>query len=394
MIRPVLYVDLPGIIYALDRRMRANGRSFANFITSPDFEELHNGPLTFLANLFPLRPASRTWISEDHWRLLGVAQARERARTHSWEITYLGSLTHHEANPADVYLELLECALNSAMMHGMHRVFAHASEDPEHLALYQRAGFQIYARDLLYVRLHAQPAASKPEKQITGISHYTIRRYASGDAWDMMRLHDATTPRRVQFAEMLSSDELAQQLVPRQRTWHLPWLEPRDESYIFESGAKFGAWVRFREGWSGLPHQIWIKVHPDMPEVAQPSLDFILQRVAQLRSPESAPVICHARDYDQHAINVLRQAGFEHTATQAILVRHLTLRAWNERHARNTEHSRMNYGVKGLGSIQSVPIESTREILHATIDHRRSRSAPRIVATKYQASHRPDAATY
>jgi hypothetical protein len=38
MIRPVLYVDLPGIIYALDRRARMAGRSFATFLCAPDYE--------------------------------------------------------------------------------------------------------------------------------------------------------------------------------------------------------------------------------------------------------------------------------------------------------------------------------------------------------------------
>ena len=32
MIRPVLYVDLPGIIYSIDRRARNKQHEFANFV--------------------------------------------------------------------------------------------------------------------------------------------------------------------------------------------------------------------------------------------------------------------------------------------------------------------------------------------------------------------------
>ena len=77
MIRPVLYVDLPGIIYAIDHRARGNQRDFANFICWLEaVENAHPSP-PILRHLFPIPPVIRTWICEDHWRLLGFAQVRD-----------------------------------------------------------------------------------------------------------------------------------------------------------------------------------------------------------------------------------------------------------------------------------------------------------------------------
>ncbi len=44
MIRPVLNVDLPGIVHALDTRARARQGAFANFVVAPDIEEATERP--------------------------------------------------------------------------------------------------------------------------------------------------------------------------------------------------------------------------------------------------------------------------------------------------------------------------------------------------------------
>ena len=86
MIRPVLYVDLPGIIYAINQA-RSNQYELANFVCwlEPEENVLPSSPI--LRNILPLHPATRTWICEDHWRMLGFAQVRRASCSH-----YLGSL--------------------------------------------------------------------------------------------------------------------------------------------------------------------------------------------------------------------------------------------------------------------------------------------------------------
>src|SRR5258708_8763999 len=77
MIRPVLYVDLTGIIYSIDRRAHNKQHELANFVCwlEPEEQRLPLPPI--LRNIFPLNPASRTWICEDHWRILVFAQVQD-----------------------------------------------------------------------------------------------------------------------------------------------------------------------------------------------------------------------------------------------------------------------------------------------------------------------------
>lgn len=366
MIRPVLYVDLPGILYALDRRMRQAGRPFATFLCAPRYEETRSGLGAMLGNMLPVRATARTWICEEHWRLLGVAQARPRNDRTSWDLVYLASMTQREHDTVDVLRALLEYAVNAAMMHGMQRVFAYITEDDHALDVFHRVGFQRYAQDQLYQREsplvdeHAAPVRG------LGIPELKLRRWHHEDVWGLAQLYNATTPRRVQIAEHLGSDELAQQLLPRERGWHIPGIEPRDESYVVDLGSRLAAWVRVRQGWAGLPHQLWLKVHPDHTEMAAEVIRFVLRRLCQKgllpgSQPNKQTVICQIRDYEGGAIDALRQEGFAHTDTKSILVRHLTLRAFTEQTLPAIEKSRVNYGVEGLGAVRSTPIHILRE---------------------------------
>ncbi len=151
MIRPVLYVDLPGIIYSLDRRARSKQHEFANFVCW--LEPLDNRlPLPpILRNIFPLNPASRTWIAEDHWHILGFAQVQERPLHTMWDISYLASMAQRNVSGDEILMGLLEYMLEMAGTHGILRIFAKVEDEVPEQELFQRAGFQRYARELTYV---------------------------------------------------------------------------------------------------------------------------------------------------------------------------------------------------------------------------------------------------
>lgn len=365
MIRPVLYVDLPGILYALDR-VRMAGRPVMTFLCAPRYEETRSGLAAMLNNMLPVRATARTWICEEHWRLLGVAQARPRPDNTSWDLAYLASMTQRDGDAADVLRALLEYGINAAMMHGMQRVFADITEDDHALAIFHRVGFQRYAQDLLYQRATPLVAENAAPVRGLGMPELHFRRWQHEDVWGMTQLYAATTPRRVQVAEHLGSDELAHQLVPRERGWHIPGIEPRDESYVVDLGSRLAAWVRVRQGWAGLPHQLWVKVHPEHTEIAPEVIRFALHRLCQKgivpgTHPNQNTVICQIRDYEGGAIDALRCEGFTHVDTKAILVRHLTLRAFTEQTLPALEKGRVNYGVEGLGTVRSSSIQTIRE---------------------------------
>src|SRR5579875_258682 len=151
MIRPVLYVDLPGIIYAIDRRARSKQHEFANFVCWLEPEENRILLPPILRNIFPLNPASRTWICEDHWHILGFGQVQERPSGMTWDLSYLASMVSSSIPSDEVLAALLDYILEIAATHGILRIFAKVDDEIPEMELFQKAGFQRYARQLTYV---------------------------------------------------------------------------------------------------------------------------------------------------------------------------------------------------------------------------------------------------
>ncbi len=151
MIRPVLYVDLPGIIYAIDRRTRGKQHEFANFVCwlEPVEHRILLPPI--LRNIFSVNARSRTWICEDHWHILGFAQVRERPSRITWDLAYLASMVNSSIPGDEVLIALLEYILEIASSRGILRIFAKVEDEIPELELFQKAGFQRYARELTYV---------------------------------------------------------------------------------------------------------------------------------------------------------------------------------------------------------------------------------------------------
>lgn len=387
MIRPVLYVNLPGIVRALDGRARARNGEFADFVVAPDIEEPRSGFAALLGALLPITPHALTWLCEDHWRLLGLAQTRKRPGAPAWDLAYLAAMTAPGGqlpafHPDDVLMELLQFALDAAIGHGVQRFFARVEEGRAELEIFGKLGFQRYACELSYwlhsahdglealgaheeaaaaehasaqrgpLRLLGQLGAAPEEIQ----PEVPLRPWHRHDAWGLLRLYDACTPKRVQLAEGLSSEELVHTRAAGGRTWHLPLLEPAVTAYVHDHGVRLGGWMRLRHGRGSQPHVLSVMAHPEDGETAPALLRAGLRVLA--REPER-PILCQVRDYETAVVSALRAAGFEHTATHALLIRHLTARALRKRELAAIE-PRLVYGVKGLGTVPTRLSEGTK----------------------------------
>jgi hypothetical protein len=342
MIRPVLYVDLPGIIYAIDRRARARNSEFAHFICTPDAEETRASLASLLASLFPINPTARTWLCEDHWRILGVAQARRRSGGCAWDLSYLASLPNRSAEGMpddDILMELLEYVVNAAIMHGVQRIFAKVDDDTENLELFLRCSFQRYARELTFWLPQGAPTIPLP--------NLPLRRWNRHDQWGLLRLYSACAPRVVQIAENVDSNEYTSLRVGEPRRWQFPLLPTREEGFVYDLGVRLGGWVQIRRGHGPHPHQVALMVHPENTDLATPLLRFGLSLLGE--GGDARPVYCQVREYEGAVVSALRDGGFEHVATRALLVRHLVLRAMQRRLIPALEQ-RVAYGVKGLGT--------------------------------------------
>jgi len=346
MIRPVLYVDLPGIIYAIDRRTRSKQHEFANFVCWLEPAESRVMLPPILRNIFPVTPAVRTWICEDHWHLLGFAQARERPSRLTWDLAYLASMTNRDVSGDDILSALLEYTLGAASAHGILRIFAKVEDDLPEMELFQKAGFQRYARQLTYVFDPDKASVS------TDFNPPALHRWHHHHAWGLHQLYRSVTPQRVQMAEMLeNSEECAKLHVGSLRP--LPsFLAHGDESYVCDVGVRLGAWLRICRGHGSAPHQLTLLVHPEHADLAEPILRFGARRLLE---GSVRPIYCQVREYESSTIDALRSNGFEHVLTRALLVRHIALLAMHPRGVPALEQ-RVAYNVKGLGTVNSRDI--------------------------------------
>ena len=348
MIRPVLYVDLPGIIYSMDRRARSRQHELANFVCwlEPVDNRVSLPPI--LRDIIPLNPTSRTWICEENWRILGFAQVRERPSRIMWDLSYLASMVHGNVASDEVLMALLEYMLEIASTHGILRIFAKVEDEIPELELFQRAEFQRYARELTYIY--------EPEGLPPGIDLPSLRRWNRHHVWGLHQLYRSVTPQRVQMAELLeNSEEFAQLHVGSLR--RLPFsLSGGRENYVCDLGVRLGAWLQVYRGHGSAPHQISLIVHPEHTELAEPLLKFGVRRALE---GGVRRIYCQVREYESAVIAALRSSGFEHAGTKVLLVRHLALLAMNPRTVPALEQ-RVVYGVRGLGTVNSRQTQTTR----------------------------------
>nr|MBF6592529.1 hypothetical protein [Ktedonobacterales bacterium] len=311
--------------------------------------------------------------------------ARRRPGAQAWDLTYLAAMSAPGGQapmmpPTDVLCELLTFALDAAITTGVHRFFARVEEERPELGLFGKLGFQRYASELTYwlpsaavgldalgtpepararastrspralaVRLLGEPSLLADQEAIQ--PDVPLREWHRHDAWGLLRLYDACTPKRVQLAEGLSSDELVHTRAAGGRTWRVPVLEPAAAAYVHDHGARLGGWMRLRYGRGALPHTLSLLAHPDDDGIALALLRSGL-RVLAREAPR--PILCQVREYETVVVEALRAARFEHTGTHALLIRHLTARALWKRDLALME-PRVVYGVKGVKGLGTAP---------------------------------------
>jgi hypothetical protein len=345
MIRPVLYVDLPGIIYSIDRRARSKQNEYANFVCWLEPDEKRHPLPPILRNIFPLSPATRTWIVEDHWRILGFSQIQERPSHIMWDISYLASMAQITTSSEEILTALLDYMLEMAAERGILRIFAKVEDEIPELELFLRSGFQRYARELTYV----YDPDTQPAGQLALPDIPSLRRWNRHHVWGLHQIYRAVTPQRVQMAEMLdNSEEFAKLRVGSLAPLSSPFSHGV-ENYVCDVGVRLGAWLRMRPGHGSQAHQLSLMVHPEHTDLAEPLLRFGIRK---LQEESVRRIYCQVREYESFVIAALRNSGFEQTTIKVLLVRHVALLALRQRTVPTLEQ-RVAYGVKGLGTVNS-----------------------------------------
>src|SRR5947209_4053760 len=333
----------------MDRATRSRQHKLTTFVCwkEPKDNRLPLSPI--LRNILPLTPASRTWICEDHWRILGFAQVHERPSRTMWDISYLASMVQRDGSGDDVLAALLEYMLEMAAGHSILRIFAKVEDEIPEQELFSRAGFQRYARELTYVYDPEHVGAQGIVPPSNDLLLPSLRRWNRHHAWGFHQLYRSVTPQRVQMAEMLENSEEYAKLHVGSLSPLPSFLSRGDESYVCDVGVRLGAWLRICRGNGTAPHRLFLSIHPEHAELAEPLLQFGIRR---LQENNVRRIYCLVREYDSFVITALRNSGFEQTATKALLVRHLALLATRQSTVPLLEQ-RAVYGLKGLGTVNS-----------------------------------------
>ena len=293
------------------------------------------------------------------------------------------------ASQDDTLIALIQYALNAAIKAGVQRVFARIEDERPELELFAKLGFQRYARESTWALasaaqglralddhgaaallnapsgqapspapdgsephaplLRRTPSLTRPGAAVEVYAEMRLRPWRRHDAWSLLRLYDACTPRVTQLAESLTADEFTYTRAAGGRTWYLPVIEPASAAFVHESGSLMSGWLRLRQGRGDAPSRLALLAHPDEPAVALSLLRFALRVFA---ADQPRPIICSVREYETATIDALRAAGFERQGAHALLVRHLAARLSYPRGvpAFNARNSRVAYDVKGLGT--------------------------------------------
>ena len=248
----------------------------------------------------------------------------------------------------EILAALLENTIAMAAVHGILRVFAKIEDDIPEMELFQRSGFQRYARELTYVYHPTAEAASAATRANEPLPP-SLRRWNHHHVWGLYQIYRAITPQRVLTAEMLENSEEYAKIQVGSTQPLLSVFRRRSENYISDVGVRLGAWLRIDRGHGSIPHRISLIVHPEHTELTEQLLDFAVRR---LLSADVRPIYCLVREYDSFVIAALRKSGFEQVSSKVLLVRHVALLATRQSTVPLLEQ-RAVYGLKGLGTVNS-----------------------------------------
>ena len=152
-----------------------------------------------------------------------------------------------------------------------------------------------------------------------------LRRQQDRDAWELLQLYRAATPRGVQQAEAATSKQ-----------WQLGMRWPGGltaQAYVWaaDSGqarlrgvqaAGLGGWVRLLTGPKG--HWITLLYRPEQRALCADALRYVL---AQARSTAPKPIYIVLREYQAEMAQVLQDQGFHLLSEQALLVKYTAVLA-------------------------------------------------------------------
>jgi len=263
------------------------------------------------------RRRCHTLVYAEERDILAYVQVRCRwCRHDEWTITTLASI-ERESEP--LWTRLLAEVVDEASEYGITRVFAKLPVDDERLALFHSLGFTTYSHERIWGNLYLNAEAG--EAPVRG----PLRALERRDAFDLLQLYRAVTPRVVQQAEALT----ARQWLPGPRVmpgglgaqafvWETAGV-PHETTF---AAPGTGGWIRLLTGPRG--HWITLLFRPEQRSTARNALDYVLWLA---RKNALKPLYVALREYQTEIEPVLEDRGFHLLSEQALLVKYTAVLA-------------------------------------------------------------------
>jgi hypothetical protein len=274
---------------------------------------------TLLETLLPARSA-HTYVLEEGGQIFGFVQARPRSSYDKWDIIRLVATGDR---PADVWHRLLEYVCVAAGNRRVTKLFANVPEEAEELEIFRQIGFY---------RVTTEDALSLPlsERGTVPPQPTTLRSAAASDAFAILQLYGAVTPRNVQQAEGLTARDYEP---PKgmasgwlQRFGLAPDSPDTLWSWVAEEDGRVFAWfqLRWREGRCRMAFLL----HPDKREGFPELRDYI---VGMARATRPCVLGVQVRDYQQEMIPLFEDIGFQCSGRSLVLVKHIAVQVMERR---------------------------------------------------------------
>jgi hypothetical protein len=232
---------------------------------------------------------------------------------------------------AERWVEFLDHLVSVVGARGTHHIVAEARDDGPEMELFQRAGFGVFTRQVLF-GLSRAPDLGKAVPELPG-----LRPWRPTDDWGVRLLYANIVPHIAQQIEAPSDSAFSS------KRWKHRWVLERDGEII--------ASLAVRQGRAG--GALRLLLHPEADIYVEA---LICHGLAKLAHGPAQPVYCRVRRYESWLHAPLLASGFTPVVRTALVVKHTVVRVM-------TPEWRLAPGIEG-GTEMTRPIAQAR--LHKT----------------------------
>lgn len=255
------------------------------------------------------------FVSTIEGEICGYLLAQRDDRRYRWNLVAAGAgsarLEATDAACIELWSALAEYVTTRAGQVGARRLFARVVEGGVAHASLCEATFVPYCRMLALAGRWRDPGLAVPSG---------FRAQHDSDTWSIHQLYHRATPRPVQFAEALTSDEWN---VPRRRD-HLPLIGDgyREQSYVLEAVDSVIAFARVRRRRGGAQVSLMVQPERDVPVDA-----FIAAALRSAGVGRRCEVIVAVPDYLRECVDPLERLGLAVQEERLLMFKHTTAAA-------------------------------------------------------------------